>query len=77
MPEQSIWHLLVSHVVSAARYDERTQTLRVRFTNGRTYKYFDVPSHVFDEFLEPEDGSHGRYFNDEIRDAYDYQDLTP
>lgn len=32
-------------------YDEESQTLEVEFINGGIYQYFDVPKHLFEDFL--------------------------
>jgi len=58
-------------------WDESRSRLRVRFRSGKVYEYYDVPPDVVAELLEPEDGSHGRWFNEAIRDVYEYRDVTP
>ena len=40
-----------------------------------TYAYFDFPAEKFQDFLKAE--SKGRFLNQEIRDKYKYQKLTP
>ena len=44
-------------------------------THGPTYAYFDFPAEKFQDFLKAE--SKGRFLNQEIRDKYKYQKLTP
>lgn len=44
-------------------------------THGLTYAYFDFPAEKFQDFLKAE--SKGRFLNQEIRDKYKYQKLTP
>lgn len=61
-------------MIRAVAYDARDRTLRVRFSNGNTYRYFDVPPEVVETLLDPPDGSPGRYFNETIRDGYDYEE---
>ena len=68
------WHILRSTMVRAVAYDGERRQLRVRFSNGALYRYHDVPQEVFDTLLDPPDGSHGRYFNDVIRDGFDYDE---
>lgn len=44
------------------------QRLDIELTNGRVYRYFDVPRDVYEAFMAAE--SKGRFYNDHIRDAY-------
>ena len=63
-----------SSSVEAIGYDKNTQQLHVRFLkSGATYAYYDVDEWVFDEFRQAE--SRGRYFNDHIKEVYDYARL--
>jgi lysyl-tRNA synthetase, class II len=71
------WHILRSTMLRAVAYDPRRRRLRVRFANGSLYRYHDVPVEVFEALLNPPGGSHGRYFTDEIRDGYDYDEESP
>lgn len=66
--------ILSSTVLRAVAYDERSQELRVRFMTGAVYRYFAVPPEIADELVHPPGNSHGRYFNDQIRDSYEYQE---
>lgn len=68
------WQILASALIRALAYDPERRELRVRFSNGGVYRYFDVPSEVVEALIDPPDGSHGRYFNDNIRDAFDYEE---
>jgi len=43
----------------------------VRFVDGEWYTYFDVPAGVPRAFVEAE--SHGRFFQQNIRDRYSYR----
>jgi len=69
-----MWVLLRSTAIRAVRYDERSRTLRIRFTGGGVYDYLDVPPEVVDGLVHPPEGSSGRYFADRIRDAYEHRD---
>lgn len=71
------WHILQSTMIRAIAYDERTQVLRVRFQTGGLYRYHQVPPEVVENLLDPPHGSHGRYFNDTIRDGFDYDEERP
>ena len=68
------WHILASTMIRALAYDPGTRELRVRFAGGGTYRYLDVPAEVAETLIDPPDGSHGRYFNDNIRDVFDYEE---
>ena len=74
MAASAPWRILSSTVLRAVAYDERAQELRVRFTNGAVYRYHDVPPEIAETLVDPPGSSHGRYFNEEIRDAYDYDE---
>lgn len=45
----------------------------MRFSTGAVYRYHDVPPEVAEELLDPPGGSHGRYFTENIRDSYDFE----
>jgi lysyl-tRNA synthetase class 2 len=62
----------MSTAVSEIDYDEAWETLTVRFTDGRVYKYWNVPAEVYAEFLYA--SSAGGYFNANIRDKYSYRE---
>ena len=49
------------------------QELFVDFNNGRTYKYYGVPQDEFMGLLEAD--SKGRYFHNNIRFSYEYQEV--
>jgi hypothetical protein len=55
-------------------YDEETERLSVTFVTGRRYVYERVPKDVFEDFLGA--SSRGAFFNTEIRDRYDYREIT-
>jgi hypothetical protein len=54
--------------ISAVGYDETTGTLIVRFNNGSTYRYDQVPAHEHEGLLKAP--SAGKYFNGQIRPKY-------
>jgi hypothetical protein len=45
----------------------------VSFNSGRVYVYFGVPEREYRDFLAA--SSAGQYFNERIRDHYDYREL--
>jgi hypothetical protein len=56
-----------SHLESAA-YDPGAKVLTIKFRNSRIYAYSDVPANVYAGLLGA--ASHGRYFNQWIKDRY-------
>jgi KTSC domain len=69
MPREKIG----SSAIEAVEYDAARQRLDVELTNRRVYRYFDVPPEVYHAFMAAD--SKGRFYNDEIRDDYDYARL--
>ena len=64
-------HYVESSNIEAIGYDVDRRQLHVRFLKtGATYVYDDVDEWVFNEFLQSE--SKGRYFNQNIREAYSF-----
>lgn len=57
-----------SGAISAVGYDPITRRMKIRFQQGQTYDFCNVPQHVFDELLHA--SSKGAYYNDHIRDRY-------
>jgi KTSC domain len=57
-----------SSVIAAVQYHAAQQHLDIELTNGRAYRYLDVPGEVYQAFMAAE--SKGRYYNDHIRDVY-------
>jgi hypothetical protein len=56
-------------------YDRKRQRLTVTFVTGRIYEYVDVPAEVTASFQSA--FSKGTFFNNYIRDRYDFRELTP
>ena len=71
------WHILQSTMLRAVRYDPASHELRVRFTGGAVYRYIDVPSAVAEELIDANQPSAGRFFNDHIRDVFDFDEERP
>lgn len=69
MPRETI----DSSAIEAVQYDATRQWLDVELTNRRVYRYFDVPAEVYRSFMAAD--SKGRFYNDEIRDEYEYARL--
>ena len=51
-------------------YDAESMTLEVEFQHGAVYQYFEVPQHVYEEFLNA--GSHGSFLTKEIKGRFRY-----
>jgi hypothetical protein len=61
---------VVSSNLRSVGYDEAARVLEVEFQNGRVYRYLDVPREVYEELMSAD--SLGRYFNEYIRESYQY-----
>lgn len=61
-------------MLRAVAYDEGSHELRVRFTTGALYRYYEVPPEIVEELLDPPGSSHGRYFAEQIRDSYEFEE---
>ncbi len=62
---------VTSSAIRTVTYDKALRRLTVTFSSGRTYRYLDVPEAEYDAMLAAE--SKGAFFNDRIRDAYEFQ----
>ncbi len=62
-----------SSAIAAVQYHAAQQQLDIELTNGRAYRYLDVPPEVYQAFMAAD--SKGGFYNDEIRDAYEYMRL--
>ena len=62
-----------SSLMTDVKYDEKARELDIRFTSGKTYRYFDVPKNVYIRLLGAK--SKGEFFNDEIKEIYQYAEM--
>ena len=63
---------VTSSNISSIGYDPQLKVLEVEFTSGDIYQYFDIPKHLYDEFMLA--SSHGGFLNENIvRYNYRYQ----
>jgi hypothetical protein len=62
--------IIDSSAIEAVTYDAARQQLDVELANRRAYRYFGVPTEVYRSFMAAE--SKGRFYNDEIRDDYEF-----
>jgi hypothetical protein len=51
-------------------YTPETKVLEVLFKAGGTYKYYDVPQEVYDDFVKAE--SVGKYFQANVKGVYEF-----
>jgi len=52
-------------------YDPQTQKLEIEFISGGVYEYFTVPVNVYQGLMSA--ASHGRYFDQNIKNIYQYR----
>ena len=55
-------------------YDSQSATLEVEFTSSDVYQYFNVPEHLFQQFLHT--SSYGQFLNNNLRYHYRYQKVS-
>ena len=55
-------------------YDRSSDLLEVEFVDGGVYQYFNVPEHLYGQFVGA--SSHGQFLNDYIRYNYRYQKVS-
>jgi hypothetical protein len=61
---------VTSATLTAIGYEEQSQTLRVEFTSGAVYEYYDVPAVIHEELMSA--ASIGRYLGSNIKGQYRY-----
>jgi hypothetical protein len=59
---------LASSSLASVKYDPASETLEVEFRNGRTYQYYGVGLHTYEQLMQA--ASKGQFFNVHIRNAY-------
>lgn len=62
-----------SSAVARMGYNVAHRILRLEYTNGRIYDYFNAPHAVYDELLVAE--SAGEFINLEIKPFYSYSEV--
>lgn len=68
-------HPAISSNIAAAGYDEATRTLEIRFSNGATYRYNDVPKEVYEGMWKAE--SMGKFVHASIASKYKFAKVVP
>ena len=64
-----------SEALRGVGYDANRRVLEIEFTSGEVYRYLDVPASVHAGLMGAT--SHGEYFNDHIRDRFEYAHRDP
>ncbi|HEY6258872.1 MAG TPA: KTSC domain-containing protein [Xanthobacteraceae bacterium] len=64
-----------SSVMTFVTYDDDAGELDITFTSGKTYRYRGVPPDIYDGLLDAQ--SKGAFFNDNIKDAFDFSEVLP
>lgn len=62
-----------SSSLASIGYNKKTKTLEIEFNHGSIYAYYDVDEKTYEDLMNAD--SHGRYFNNSIRDDYDSDQL--
>ncbi len=63
-----------STAIQSFHFQPATRQLSVTFVTGREYVYEDVPPGIYKAFRAA--GTRGRFFNAQIRDRYDFREIT-
>lgn len=56
--------------IQSIGYDTDSETLQVEFNGGSLYQYFDVPEHIYENFLQAD--SQGVFLHTHIKGQYRY-----
>ena len=59
--------------IKSIGYDLPTKVLEVKFISGDVYEYYDVPEHLYQQFLHA--SSFGQFLTDNIRYNYRYKKI--
>ena len=62
---------VTSSNIRSIGYDVHSAVLEVEFLSGDIYQYFDIPEHLYREFMGA--SSRGRFLKDYIKYSYRYQ----
>lgn len=65
---------LVSTNLESAAYNPENKIMRVIFNTGGIYQYYDVPLGVYNGLVNAP--SVGRYFFENVRDVYNYEQIS-
>lgn len=62
---------VISSNILSIGYDANSATLEVEFINNSIYHYFDVPQHIYSDFMAAD--SIGKYLAQNIKGVYNYE----
>lgn len=65
---------ITSTNIKSVGYDKSSLLLEVEFTSGDVYRYFDIPEHLYQTFLQA--SSHEEFLNNNIKFNYRYQKIS-
>jgi hypothetical protein len=63
-----------STVIAQIDYNPDTRILRITYTSGEVYAYYDVPDSIYISLMQSR--SKGYFLNKAIKGTYDYKKLT-
>jgi len=66
---------VISSALAHIAYTREAHELDIRFVNGRTYRYSNVPPEVYERLATA--SSKGAFYNTEIRDRFACRELMP
>jgi hypothetical protein len=66
---------LSSNLIKFFKYDFESLRLEIYFKNGHVHHYHEVPTHKWRELSES--SAQGKFFNEHIRNRYDFSIETP
>lgn len=58
-----------SSAISGVGYDEKHQTMTVKFVGGKKYQYQNVPKNIFENLTNAE--SSGKFINMEVKGKFE------
>jgi hypothetical protein len=64
---------VASSNIASVGYDATKKILEIEFNHGEVYQYFDVPTELYEEFINA--GSYASYFYHNIKDGYKFVKL--
>jgi len=65
---------VISSALTHIAYDADSREMEIRFVTGRTYRYLNVPPEAHEGLQSAP--SKGTFFNAEIKDKYQFRDIT-
>lgn len=68
MSEEIKMDKVLSSHVALLGYSAETKTMRITFSNGKTYEYHGVPAQIYQRLKSAE--SIGKFFNQNVKNNY-------